>query len=169
MINETDFSNQFRDFILVWDADGAMRAWLSYTSLHVLENQLRKLIISRLMGIEDGKWWDKRIKNPANGKYVKYKKQEVGATDITHYPDEVLSDIFYTDFSALEKVISEQSNWDDAFSRVFMTKKYIQKLGFLNRLRRKIAHNRFLTERNHDDLINLRSVLMRVFRKIWGI
>ncbi|MCC5646861.1 hypothetical protein LC607_28880 [Nostoc sp. CHAB 5824] len=166
--NQKNFPNLFRDFILVWDANGVIRSWLSYISLHVLENQLRKLIISRLMGVEDDDWWNKRIKNPAGQNYSEHKNKEARSRDITHHTDEVLSDIFYTNFSDLKNVISEPNNWNEVFKHIFMTEKYITKLWILNTLRNKIAHNRFLTERNQKDLIDWLSAMMRVFRKVWG-
>jgi hypothetical protein len=168
MVLETDLTNQFRDFMLVWDVNGVLRSWLSYISLHLLENQLRKLVISRLMGIEDARWWDRRIQTLSGGTFAVYKRREQGADDVTHYPDEVAPDIFFTDLSALKKIISDGVNWNDAFQRVFLTRKYIQRMGFLNRLRRKIAHNRFLTERNHKDLSDLLSEFLRAFRRVWG-
>lgn len=166
MIIETELSNQFRDFIVVWDTGGATRSGFSYISLHVLENQLRKLIVSRLMGIEDKDWWDKRIKC-LGGISTKSKDNEEKASDITHYSDEILSDIFYTNFSSLERIISNSDNWNDTFEEIFRTKKYIQKLGFLNRLRNKVAHNRFLTERNQNDLYSLFAALSQAFRRVW--
>lgn len=165
---EYDLSSLFRDFILVWDTDGATRSWFSYIALNVLENQIRKLIVSRLMGIEDGRWWDTRIKPSSGGTYLKYKKSEENAKDVTHYPEDIMSDIFYTDFGALEKVISHSNNWQDVFEEVFRTKKYIERLKFLNRLRKKIAHNRFLSERNQKDLKDLYSNFNHAFRRIWG-
>ncbi len=165
---ENDFSSHFRDFILIWDTDGATRSWLSYIALNVLENQIRKLIVSRTMGIEDEKWWNTRIKPLSGGTYLKYKRSEANSADVTHYPEDVMSDIFYTDFGALEKVISHSHNWQDIFEEVFRTRKYIEKLSFLNRLRRKIAHNRFLSERNQKDLQDLYSNFGRAFRRIWS-
>jgi hypothetical protein len=167
VVIEADLSSQFQEIILVWDTDGATRSWFSYISLHVLENQLRKVVISKLMGIEDEKWWNKRIKPLSGGTYAKYKKTEENASDVTHYPDDILFDIFYTDLSTLEKIVSNSDNWQDAFEDVFRTKRYIQKLSFLNRLRRKIAHNRFLTERNQKDLQDLYSAFVRAFRNVW--
>jgi hypothetical protein len=120
------------------------------------------------MGIEDGRWWDARIKPLSGGTYLRYKRSEENAKDVTHYSEDIMSDIFYTDFGALEKVISHSNNWQDVFEEVFRAKKYIERLGFLNRLRRKIAHNRFLSERNQKDLKDLYSDFNRTFRRIWG-
>jgi hypothetical protein len=168
MALESNLDKIFRDFNLVWDGSGVRRSWLAYISLNVLENQLRKLVISRLMGIEDDHWWDKRVKGLSGGTYLSYKQREANASDITHYPDELAPDIFFTDLSVLEKVFSDSANWQDAFQQVFVTKKYLQKLAFLNRLRRKIAHNRFLTERNRKDLDDLLTEFLKACRRVWG-
>ena len=119
------------------------------------------------MGIEDSRWWDHRIKGLSGGTYQKYKHQEQNAQDITHYPDEIAQDIFFTDLSAIEKVVSDSTNWNDVFQPIFLTSKYTQKLSLLNRLRRKIAHNRFLTERNSKDLHDLLTEFLRAFRRVW--
>lgn len=169
MILESDHGQTFRDFSQIWDGSGVRRSWLAYITLNVLENQLRKLVMSRLMGIEDGLWWDKRLKSFSGGTYIKYKRQEEIATDVTHYPDELAPDICFTDLSVLEKVISDSANWQDAFQPVFVTQKYIRKLAFLNRLRRKIAHNRFLTDRNKRDLDDLLIEFLSACRRVWGV
>lgn len=167
MVLEKSFP-AFQDFILVWDGNGVRHSWLSYITLHILENQLRKLVLSRVMTIEDQTWWDKRIK-PLAGGYKVRKEREDNDSDITHYSDESLFDIFYTDLSTIEKIVSNPDNWGDAFEQIFSTKKYISRLNFLNRLRRKIAHNRFLSERNHHDLRDLCSNFLKVCRRIWGV
>lgn len=169
MILESDHSRTFRDFIQIWDGSGVRRSWLAYISLNVLENQLRKLVVSRLMGVENGNWWDKRLKGLSGGTYLKYKHQEAIASDVTHYPDEIAPDICFTDLSVLEKVISDAENWQEAFQQVFVTQKYIRKLAFLNRLRRKIAHNRFLTDRNKKDLDDLLAEFLNACRRVWGV
>jgi hypothetical protein len=121
------------------------------------------------MGIEDGRWWDKRLKGLSGGTYLRYRQQEASASDVTHYPDELAPDICFTDLSVLEKVISDTANWQEAFQQVFGTQKYIRKLAFLNRLRRKIAHNRFLTDRNKKDLDDLLAEFLKACRRVWGV
>ena len=164
---ENDFSDIFRDFILIWDTEGAVRSWLSYLSLHVLENQMRKLIVSRLMGIEDERWWDRRVKPKSGGTYLRYRNNEANSNEVTHYDEDVMSDIFYTDFTALEKVISDPDNWEEVFEEVFRARRSIDRIKFLNKIRRKIAHNRFLSERNEKDLKDLFSMFNRAFRRVW--
>jgi hypothetical protein len=99
-------------------------------------------------------------------KYEEYRNNEVNDPEITPPNEQRHHDLFYIDLSDLKKVIEEQSNWQDGFAGDLKVLKSIERLDMLNRLRRKIAHNRYLSQRNLDDLRQIHGQLMHLCRRV---
>jgi hypothetical protein len=173
-IIEEKFGTVFSEAILLTDSISQDRTVEAYKLINELENTLRKLIALRLSSLSAQDWWNNRIRlclQPRNGryKYEDYRDNEITDTEITPPNEQRHHDLFYLDLSELKKVIEEQNNWQDGFASDLKVLKNIERLDMLNRLRRKIAHNRNLSQRNLDDLKQIHGQLMYLCRRVLEI
>lgn len=161
----------FANAILLRDTVGEARTIEAYKLINELENALRKLVALRLASLSGQNWWSTRVQmhiRQHNGhyQYENYRNNEVNDPELTPPNELAHHDLFYIDLSELKKVIEEQGNWQDGFVADLKVLKSIDRLDMLNRLRRKIAHNRFLSQRNLDDLKTIHGQLMHLCRRL---
>ncbi len=174
MIEERSKS-AFAEVILVGDSVGERRTLEAYQLLNELENMLRKLVAVRLASLSHQNWWSTRVTkclSPGRGgkfKYEDYRDNEVNNSEITPKNKQDQHDLFYLDLSELKKVIEDADNWRDGFAGDLKTLTSIERLDTFNQLRRKVAHNRFLSHRNLEDLKQLHANLTRLCRRVFGI
>jgi len=179
VIEEKVSKDVFREFILLRDSVGEKRTRDAYLLLNELENMLRKVVVVRAASISGSEWWTSTVQKclppPAKSgrdagkyKYQKYREDEVNDLDITHRNDQMHHDIFYLDLSVLKNIVEEEENWKNGFASDLKALRNIDRLDFLNKLRRKIAHNRFLSQRNLDDLRQIHGHLMRLCQRAIG-
>jgi len=164
IIEERLESSEFSTLILLRDSIGEMRSIEAYRLLNELENTLRKLVVVRSASLSGGEWWSNRA-HPAMGNSRQADNRRVNEendNDITERYDLTHHTIFYCDLLDLKAIISDKHNWSDGFSFDLKVLRNIERLDFLNRLRRKIAHNRFLSQRNLNDLRQIHSHIMRL-------
>ena len=167
MIEERS-SPSFIETILLRDSVGEERTRRAYQLLNELENALRKLVAVRSASLSGQDWWNVRIQkclHPDKGgrfKYQEYRDREVYDADITpsKLPDH--HDLFYLDLSELKRAIEDADNWREGFAGDLKVLKNIERLDMFNRLRRKIAHNRFLSNHNLEELNQLHEQLMHL-------
>jgi hypothetical protein len=88
--------------------------------------------------------------------------------DVTPRNEQDHHDIFYLDLLSLKAVIEDENNWRDGFAGDLKVLRNLERLDLLNRLRRKIAHNRFLSQRNLDELRQIHGQLMHLCRRALG-
>jgi len=165
-------SGVFAEMVLLRDSASEGRTREAYLLLNELENALRKLVAIRTASISGDKWWVDRVlkhlpMKAGKYKHEEYRNNEVGDTEITPDGKQDHHDLFYTDLAQLKAVIEELSNWKGGFVGDLKVTKNIERLDLLNRLRRKIAHNRFLSQRNLDDLRHIHGQLMHLCRRIF--
>ena len=161
----------FFQAILLKDSVSENRTIEAYRLINELENTLRKLVAVRLSSLSAQDWWSNRVQvhlQHRNGryKYEDYRDNEINDAEVTPQNDQPHHDLFYLDLSEIKRVIEEQNNWQDGFSGDLKVLKSIERLDMLNRLRRKIAHNRYLSQRNLDDLKQIHGQLMHLCRRI---
>jgi len=161
----------FANAILLRDSVGEARTIEAYKLINELENALRKLVALRLASLSGQNWWSNRVQinfQQRRGcyQYENYRNNEVNDPEVTPPNEQYHHDLFYIDLSELKKVIEEQRNWQDGFVTDLKVLKSIEWLDMLNRLRRKIAHNRFLSQRNLDDLRTIHGQLMHLCRRL---
>lgn len=115
-------------------------------ALTSLEGHLRRFIVDRLSALEGGRWVKRRVPETVRTRWMALR----AAAEERGRP--VFAPIYYANFMDLAEVIVSRSNWDDAFSAVFLSKEALtQSLSRLYGLRNDIAHGRPTTI--SDDLI----------------
>lgn len=165
----------FAEVTLVGDSVGERRTREAYQLLNELENMLRKLVAVRLASLSHQDWWSLRVKKclspggKGKFKYEDYRDKEVNNSDITPKNKQDHHDLFYLDLSELKKVIEDADNWRDGFAGDLKALTSIERLDTFNQLRRKVAHNRFLSHRNLEDLKQLHANLTRLCRRVFEI
>jgi hypothetical protein len=169
LLEEKTIGVIFADLIVMHDSVGERRTQEAYKLLNELENTLRKVVVVRAASLAGKEWWDNRIKNRLNDSRSESRRSsEINDIDITRRGDQEFHEIFYIDLSALKKTIEEPENWRDGFSKDLQSKRNLERLEFLNKLRRKIAHNRFLSQSNFDELRQIHAHLMYFCRRSLG-
>jgi len=168
LLEEKAVSIIFMDLVLLRDSVGERRNQQAYILLNELENMLRKIVAVRTASIAGKDWWNERVENCITKGHIGRKKNELEDLEVTHRTDQTYHEIFYIDLSALKNIIEEANNWKDGFANDLKVLRNLERLDFLNRLRRKIAHNRFLSQRNFDDLRQIHGHLMHLCRRALG-
>lgn len=115
----------------------------AYIILNTLENKLRLLIATELDKITK-EWWKQRIPDD-----VRNNAEDRKARNDNPWPWHANDDplISYLDFNDYVKVITKRDNWRDVFQKVFVDSELTSaKLRELDPIRKKIAHNRDLSE-----------------------
>lgn len=161
----------FSEVTLLTDTVSQGRTVEAYKLINELENTLRKLVALRLSSLSAQDWWPNRVQlhmQQRNGhyKYEGYRDNEVNDPEITPPKEQRHHDLFYIDLSDLRRVIEDQNNWQDGFANDLKVLKSIERLDMLNKLRRKIAHNRFISQRNLEDLKQIHGNLMHLCRRV---
>ena len=139
----------FESHILIYSDIGRCRCINSYEELHVLENDLRVFIIKTLISKYGGRWWEERVSEEIKKRPRKRKQKELNSQI---YDSEDMHYIYYSDFKHLKEIIEDESNWIDIYEDFFGELGILFKLTELEGIRHKIAHNRYLTERNKTTL-----------------
>lgn len=165
----------FAEVVLLRDGIGESRTVEAYQLLNELENMLRKLVAVRLASLSHQNWWDTRVQHCLHTdrrgryQYEQYRNREVNDGDITPQNKQDHPDLFYLDLSELKRVIEDINNWNDGFSGDLKVLQNIARLDMFNRLRRKVAHNRFLSHRNLEELKQLHGQLMHLCRRVFQL
>lgn len=147
--------DEYFEFIfLTYNDVGKYRCIDGYERLHELENELRVFILETLM-LEHGRaWWETAVPETVRRKRwnspdkLKQKELNLRICD----SETMLQLIYYTNFGDLKKIIEDEKNWNPIFKQVFGEQGLLHKLGELEPIRHKIAHNRYLTEENEAAL-----------------
>lgn len=173
IIDEYTSGDIFDDLVLLRDSLGEWRTQRAYQLLNELENALRKLVAARAASIAGPEWWSEVVQRGAftrgdEYKYERYRAQELGDQDITRHSDLDHHALFYLDLSEIKAIVGDEENWKNGFVDDLKVLRNIERLDFLNRLRRRIAHNRFLSRSNFDDLKRLHDHLMHLCRRAMG-
>ena len=169
LLEERTIGNIFTDLIVMHDSVGERRTQEAYKLLNELENTLRKVVVVRAVSLSGKNWWDDRVKKCLRSQTSGNRRiNEIEDTDITRRGDQVFHEIFYVDLLALKKTIEDPSNWRDGFVEDLKVIRNLERLEFLNKLRRKIAHNRFLSQTNFDELRQIHGHLMHLCRRSLG-
>ena len=169
LLEERTIGNLFTDLIVMHDSVGERRTQEAYKLLNELENTLRKVVAVRAVSLSGKKWWEDRVKNCLGSQTSGDRRtKEIRDTDITRRGDQIFHEIFYVDLLALKKTIENPDNWRDGFVEDLKVIRNLERLEFLNKLRRKIAHNRFLSQTNFDELRQIHGHLMHLCRRSLG-
>lgn len=172
---EERFTSAFDNIIVLRDSVGESRTLEAYQLLNELENMLRKLVAVRLAALSHQTWWASRVQNclrrgkGGRFRHEEHRDAEVNDSDITPQNQQDHHDIFYLDLSVLKRIIEDADNWRDGFASDLKVLKNIERLDMFNRLRRKIAHNRFLSHRNLEELRQLHGQLMHLCRRVFNM
>ena len=137
--------------------DALPKMMSAYASLAILENRLRFFIKDKLEEKYGSSWWDyipKKVKEN-----IEYKKTNGATGWHIQLPK---SDIQYTEFTDLIKIIKNQDNWDNIFKPIFHEQNLIETpLTLLEIPRNTIAHSNVLSndmleqlERYCKDILN---------------
>ena len=169
LLEERTIGNIFTDLIVMHDSVGERRTQEAYKLLNELENTLRKVVAVRAVSLSGKNWWEDRVKKCLGSQASGTRRtDEIQDADITRRGDQLFHEIFYVDLSALKKTIEDPNNWKDGFVEDLKVIRNLERLEFLNKLRRKIAHNRFLSQTNFDELRQIHGHLMRLCRRSLG-
>ena len=147
--------DEYFEFIfLTYDDVGKHRCIDGYKRLHTLENEIRIFILKTLMSKHGHVWWEEavpeRVRQKGWNTPEKLKQKELNTKIVDS--ETMLHLIFYTNFGDLKKIIEDETNWNIVFNHIFGKQGVVYKLEELELIRNKIAHNRYLTEENEDNL-----------------
>jgi hypothetical protein len=116
---------------------------LAYGKLYRIEVAIRELIVELLDGVDDPRWYRKRLPEQVWKASLDKLRHERSSRWIQMIP---LHPIYYTNFSDLQQIIGRQDNWRDVFHAVFGRKEIVSgTLMELDPIRNRIAHNRRAT------------------------
>jgi hypothetical protein len=150
---ETIGDTYFEWIFLTYSSVGERRCKDGYERLHALENELRTFILKTLMLKHGHVWWEETVPEAVRQKRNSPKKLKQKERKSKIYDSEtMLHLIYYTNFGDLKKIIEDNKNWNTIFEPEFGGQGILYKLGELEPIRNKIAHNRYLTEENEAAL-----------------
>ena len=169
LLEEQAIGTIFMDLVLLRDSIGERRNQEAYILLNEIENMLRKLIALKTASLSGNTWWNDRADTHLTDKrYLRRRNDEINDLEITGRDDQKYHEIFYIDFSSLKIIIEEENNWRDVFANDLKVLRNLDRLEFLKKLRNKIAHNRFLSQRNFDELRRIHSHIMHLCCRAFG-
>ena len=156
--------DEYFEFIfLTYDDVGKHRCIDGYKRLHTLENEIRIFILKKLISKHGHVWWEdavpKIVRQKGWNTPEKLKQKELNTKIFDS--ENILPLIYYTNFGDLKKIIEDENNWDTVFKQVFENQGVVFKLEELDKIRNKIAHNRYLTDENKGLLQHYYSQLHR--------
>jgi hypothetical protein len=151
---ETIGDTYFEFIFLTYSSVGERRCKDGYERLHALENELRTFILKTLMLKHGHAWWEETVPETVRQKkWNSPKELKQKELNSRLYDSETMQHlIHYTNFGDLKKIIEDDKNWNAIFEPEFGGQGIIYKLGELEPIRNKIAHNRYLTEENEAAL-----------------
>ena len=114
-----------------------------------LEIALR-FFIERELGKASKDWWQRVPPDIRKSAEIRKSRSE---NMWPWYPPTSMNIVDYMDFSNYRKIILDQDNWKEAFSKFFKSQSFIEvRLGELDPIRNDIAHSRNLTPRTYEKL-----------------
>lgn len=111
-----------------------------YTTLHRLEDMLRRCIERELSRVS-ANWWSERI--PARARHNADSRKKKREAVWPWYPPMSESVVDYLDFSDYRTIILDPTNWNGCFDAVFKSQSFIEvRLSELEPVRNDVAHSR---------------------------
>lgn len=110
------------------------------STLYVIENGLRELIIELFQGLNDPRWYKHRLPPDLFDKYKQgrtHERSQAWTQCVPHHP------VYYLDFPDIATILERSDNWEQVFKAVFCRKDItISGLRRLEPIRNTVAHNR---------------------------